>query len=113
MFTRFSTVAGNKGSADLARDVRGFAVKFYTQQGNLPAISVPKLARQYNVKANQIFNWRRKMTDGSVLVASAEAATAAPFAAIDVALEAQPESGGVLGGQIENELRALRSQRDS
>ncbi len=80
MFTRFSTVAGNKGSADLARDVRGFAVKFYTQQGNLPAISVPKLARQYNVKANQIFNWRRKMTDGSVLVASAEAATAAPFA---------------------------------
>ena len=31
---RFSTVAGNKGSADLARDVRGFAVKLYTQQGN-------------------------------------------------------------------------------
>ncbi|WOI36324.1 catalase [Alteromonas sp. CI.11.F.A3] len=34
VFTRFSTVAGNKGSPDLARDVRGFAVKFYTQQGN-------------------------------------------------------------------------------
>ncbi|WP_420451853.1 catalase [Ilumatobacter sp.] len=34
VFTRFSTVAGNKGSADLARDVRGFAVKFYTDQGN-------------------------------------------------------------------------------
>jgi catalase len=33
-FVRFSTVAGNKGSADLARDVRGFAVKLYTQQGN-------------------------------------------------------------------------------
>ncbi len=33
-FTRFSTVAGNKGSADLARDVRGFATKFYTQEGN-------------------------------------------------------------------------------
>ena len=33
-FVRFSTVAGNKGSADLARDVRGFAVKIYTQQGN-------------------------------------------------------------------------------
>ncbi|BAS00703.1 catalase [Blastochloris viridis] len=33
-FVRFSTVAGNKGSADLARDVRGFAVKFYTRQGN-------------------------------------------------------------------------------
>jgi len=33
-FVRFSTVAGNKGSADLARDVRGFAVKLYTRQGN-------------------------------------------------------------------------------
>jgi catalase len=33
-FVRFSTVAGNKGSADLARDVRGFAVKIYSQQGN-------------------------------------------------------------------------------
>ncbi|OWU68108.1 catalase [Marinibacterium profundimaris] len=34
VFVRFSTVAGNEGSPDLARDVRGFAVKFYTQQGN-------------------------------------------------------------------------------
>lgn len=34
VFARFSTVAGNKGSFDLARDVRGFAVKFYTAQGN-------------------------------------------------------------------------------
>lgn len=34
VFVRFSTVAGNKGSADLARDVRGFAVKIYTKKGN-------------------------------------------------------------------------------
>src|ERR1700691_3319363 len=33
-FVRFSTVAGNQGSADLARDVRGFAVKLYTKEGN-------------------------------------------------------------------------------
>ena len=33
-FVRFSTVAGAKGSFDLARDVRGFAVKIYTQEGN-------------------------------------------------------------------------------
>jgi catalase len=38
LFTRFSTVAGNKGSADLARDVRGFAVKFYTAQGNFDLV---------------------------------------------------------------------------
>ena len=34
VFVRFSTVAGERGSADLARDVRGFAVKFYTDEGN-------------------------------------------------------------------------------
>ena len=34
VFVRFSTVAGAKGSFDVARDVRGFAVKFYTKQGN-------------------------------------------------------------------------------
>jgi catalase len=33
VFARFSTVGGSKGSTDLARDVRGFAVKFYTQEG--------------------------------------------------------------------------------
>lgn len=34
VFVRFSTVAGGAGSIDTPRDVRGFAVKFYTQQGN-------------------------------------------------------------------------------
>jgi len=33
-FVRFSTVAGSRGSADTARDVRGFAVRFYTSEGN-------------------------------------------------------------------------------
>ncbi len=33
VFVRFSTVAGSRGSSDLARDVRGFAVKFYTDEG--------------------------------------------------------------------------------
>ncbi len=34
LFLRFSTVAGEKGAADAERDVRGFAIKFYTQEGN-------------------------------------------------------------------------------
>ncbi len=34
VFARFSTVAGFRGSTDVPRDVRGFAVKFYTQEGN-------------------------------------------------------------------------------
>src|SRR5216684_8567790 len=34
VFIRFSTVAGEKGSADTVRDPRGFAIKFYTEDGN-------------------------------------------------------------------------------
>jgi catalase len=34
VFVRFSTVQGERGSKDTARDVRGFAVKFYTDEGN-------------------------------------------------------------------------------
>ncbi|MGE3913435.1 MAG: catalase, partial [Chloroflexota bacterium] len=38
VFVRFSTVAGSRGSLDTARDVRGFAVKFYTQEGNFDIV---------------------------------------------------------------------------
>ena len=38
VFVRFSTVAGSRGSTDLARDVRGFAVKFYTEEGNFDIV---------------------------------------------------------------------------
>jgi catalase len=38
VFVRFSTVGGSRGSADTARDVRGFAVKFYTQAGNFDLV---------------------------------------------------------------------------
>ncbi|HEY2350597.1 MAG TPA: catalase, partial [Puia sp.] len=38
VFVRFSTVAGSRGSTDTPRDVRGFAVKFYTQEGNFDLV---------------------------------------------------------------------------
>ena len=38
VFVRFSTVAGSRGSSDLARDARGFAVKFYTKEGNFDLV---------------------------------------------------------------------------
>jgi catalase len=38
LFTRFSTVAGGAGSVDTPRDVRGFAVKFYTDEGNFDLV---------------------------------------------------------------------------
>ena len=52
MFVRFSTVAGAKGSFDLARDVRGFAAKFYTKEGNwdLVANNIPVFFIQDAVK---------------------------------------------------------------
>ena len=39
MFVRFSTVAGSRGSTDLARDVHGFATRFYTDEGNFGKLS--------------------------------------------------------------------------
>ncbi|HWW27567.1 MAG TPA: catalase [Caulobacter sp.] len=52
MFVRFSTVIGNKGSFDLARDVRGFAAKFYTKEGNwdLVANNIPVFFIQDAIK---------------------------------------------------------------
>jgi catalase len=38
VFVRFSTVVGSRGSSDLARDVRGFATKFYTEEGNFDLV---------------------------------------------------------------------------
>jgi catalase len=38
VFLRFSTVAGSRGSSDLARDVRGFSIKFYTDEGNFDMV---------------------------------------------------------------------------
>ena len=65
LFTRFSTVAGGAGSVDTPRDVRGFAVKFYTQAGvwdlvgnNIPvffiqdAIKFPDLVHAVKMEAN-------------------------------------------------------------
>jgi catalase len=38
VFVRFSTVAGERGSTDVARDIRGFATKFYTDEGNFDIV---------------------------------------------------------------------------
>jgi catalase len=52
VFTRISTVAGGAGSVDTPRDVRGFAVKFYTKEGNwdLVGINVPVFFIQDAIK---------------------------------------------------------------
>lgn len=43
VFIRFSTVAGSRGSADTVRDVHGFAVRFYTDEGNFGRSSITGL----------------------------------------------------------------------
>ena len=53
VFVRFSTVLGSRGSADTVRDVRGFAVKMYTEEGELAA-KVRHCGNQTHVSAG---NW--------------------------------------------------------
>lgn len=52
IFVRFSTVQGPRGSADTVRDIRGFAIKFYTQEGNYDLVgnNVPVFFVQDGIK---------------------------------------------------------------
>jgi len=58
VFVRFSTVAGSEGSHDTARDVRGFAVKFYTQEGNFDLVgnNIPVFFIQDGIKFPDIIH---------------------------------------------------------
>jgi catalase len=64
-FVRFSTVAGNKGSSDLARDVRGFAVKLYTQEGNWDIVgnNIPVFFIQDAIKFPDIIHSAKEEPD--------------------------------------------------
>src|ERR1051325_2156997 len=64
-FVRFSTVAGSKGSADLARDVRGFAVKIYTKQGNWDLVgnNIPVFFIQDAIKFPDIIHAAKEEPD--------------------------------------------------
>jgi len=58
VFVRFSTVVGSRGSADTVRDVRGFATKFYTEEGNydLVANNIPIFFIQDAIKFPDVVN---------------------------------------------------------
>ncbi|MBO4224396.1 catalase [Bradyrhizobium neotropicale] len=64
-FVRFSTVAGNKGSSDLARDVRGFAVKLYTKEGNWDIVgnNIPVFFIQDAIKFPDIIHAAKQEPD--------------------------------------------------
>ena len=65
VFVRFSTVAGNMGSADTARDVRGFAVKFYTPEGNWDIVgnNIPVFFIQDAIKFTDLIHAAKQEPD--------------------------------------------------
>src|SRR5579872_2348480 len=67
VFVRFSTVAGNKGSSDLARDVRGFATKFYTREGNWDLVgnNIPVFFIQDAIKFPDLIHAAKEEPDRS------------------------------------------------
>ena len=58
VFVRFSTVLGSRGSADTVRDVRGFAVKFYTEEGNWDIVgnNIPVFFIQDSMKFPEVIH---------------------------------------------------------
>lgn len=65
LFTRISTVAGGSGSADTPRDVRGFAVKFYTKEGNWDLVgnNIPVIFIQDAIKFPHLIHAVKMETD--------------------------------------------------
>jgi len=66
-FVRFSTVAGSKGSFDLARDVRGFAVKLYTKEGNWDLVgnNIPVFFIQDAIKFPDVIHAVKEQPDSA------------------------------------------------
>ncbi len=73
VFVRFSTVVGFKGSTDLARDVRGFAVKFYTEEGNYDLVgnNIPVFFIQDAMKFPDLVHSIKPEPDNEIPQASA------------------------------------------
>ena len=68
MFVRFSTVLGSRGSADTVRDIRGFAVKFYTDEGNFDLVgnNMPVFFIQDGIKFPDIIHAAKPHPDREI-----------------------------------------------
>jgi catalase len=68
MFVRFSTVAGSRGSADTARDVRGFAARFYTAEGNWDLVgnNIPVFFIQDGIKFPDVIHAAKPEPDREI-----------------------------------------------
>ncbi|MGK4003318.1 catalase [Sorangium sp. So ce1036] len=81
VFVRFSTVVGSRGSADTVRDVRGFATKFYTPEGNfdLVANNIPVFFIQDGIKFPDVIHALKPEPDREIPQASTAHDTAWDF----------------------------------
>ena len=72
VFVRFSTVAGSRGSADTVRDVRGFATKFYTTEGNFDLVgnNIPVFFIQDGIKFPDVIHAVKPEPDNEIPQAS-------------------------------------------
>ena len=68
VFCRFSTVLGSRGSADTVRDTRGFAVKFYTEQGNFDLVgnNIPVFFIQDGIKFPDVIHAGKPQPDREI-----------------------------------------------
>jgi hypothetical protein len=69
VFARFSTVAGGAGSKDTARDVRGFAVKFYTDEGNWDLVGKPEKFAEHYAQATLFFDSQTDVEKAHIIAA--------------------------------------------
>jgi catalase len=92
VFVRFSTVAGSRGSADTARDVRGFATKFYTEEGNFDLVGniIPVFFIQDGIKFPDLIHAVKPEPDREIPQAASAHDTFWDFAGL------QPESTHML-----------------
>ncbi len=92
VFVRFSTVAGSRGSADTARDVRGFATKFYTEEGNVDLVgnNIPIFFIQDGIKFPDLVHAAKPEPDREIPQAQTAHDTFWDFVSL------QPESTAML-----------------
>ncbi|HVK69221.1 MAG TPA: catalase, partial [Polyangium sp.] len=84
VFVRFSTVVGSRGSADTVRDVRGFATKFYTEEGNFDLVgnNIPVFFIQDGIKFPDVVHAVKPEPDREIPQASSAHDTFWDFASL-------------------------------
>jgi catalase len=90
VFVRFSTVLGSRGSADLARDTRGFATRFYTDEGNYDLVgnNIPVFFIQDGIKFPDVIHAAKPQPDREIPQAQSAHDTFWDFASLHTEAQA-------------------------